>query len=268
MYSEKIKYIPVGDEEEENAHKNEIRNEYFKNKNCLANVLDFLKQDIVIMRGDYFSYGDPHQFYQEDGYLDYDLDDDDDTSNEQSDILENINDNVGYHICHLNDHITIVDILKRCIFTNKDMDEGNIIGTILWVKNLEELLGKFADRNLKRVSNAIVQPFLKPSDLNESEDEQLNNESEMEKYLDFDFLKSMEVYQPEIIYEYTIDSHKENIYLDLYKKLVNKNLSSSVDKYIPNYKWCKGGKAEGKDETSTNICKCGGLRALCSLDNI
>lgn len=55
--------------------------------------------------------------------------------------------------------------------------------------------------------------------------------------------------------------------IDIYNKLTKKGLNGIVDKYIPSYKQCDGYGEKGENHSyNTELCKCGGLRALCYLD--
>jgi hypothetical protein len=40
------------------------------------------------------------------------------------------------------------------------MIKGNSIGTVIWVKNFSEILKKFDNKNLKRVSKAVICPHV------------------------------------------------------------------------------------------------------------
>jgi hypothetical protein len=255
MYSEEIKHSI--NSSDDYSCENSIRNNYFENRNCLTNVLDFLNQEVVILPSKYFSYLDGITDVVRDGFIDFDLEDEE-TLDWVVIIVEDIEFDNGYHLSVLDNYLTIVANNKRCIFTNKNMNEGEIIGTIIWVKNFEEILEKKSDRNLKRISNAIVHPV-------DIIIEQWNPEEPFES-IDLDFFLFMEVYKPETIFKYTIDSHMENICLDVYNELVKINLNYLVDKYISNYEKCDGYEIEGEDLYSTKLCECGRLRALCYLD--
>jgi hypothetical protein len=187
----------------------------------------------------------------------------DDYNDEYMEKRESIEDSVCnidfadfFHLSVLNNHITIIAYDHRCIFTNRDMEEGNIIGTIIWVKNFNELLKKYSDRNLKRISKAIVCSTIK-----------INRFGEELDCLDDEFFLSMDVYKPEIVFEYNIDSYMSNVCIDVYNKLAKIGLNGLVGKYIPSYKQCDGYGEKGKEEgCSTVLCKCGGIRAFCYLD--
>jgi hypothetical protein len=117
-------------------------------------------------------------------------------------------------------------------------------------------LKKYSDRNLKRISKAIVCSTIK-----------INRFGEELDCLDYEFFLSMDVYYPEIVFKYTIDSYMSNVCNDVYNKLAKIGLNGLVGKYIPSYKQCDGYGEKGKEEDySTELCKCGGLRAFCYLD--
>jgi hypothetical protein len=67
MYSEEVKYLPY--KLNESTHANKTRNAYFKNRNCVINVLDFLDQEVVIMTSSYFSYPGGIAHSMIDGYI-------------------------------------------------------------------------------------------------------------------------------------------------------------------------------------------------------
>ncbi|KXN73020.1 hypothetical protein CONCODRAFT_15738 [Conidiobolus coronatus NRRL 28638] len=255
MYTEEIKYLSY--ESLENTHENKIRNTYFENRNCLINLLDFLNQEVVILPSSYFSYAEGPGHILEDGYLDYDVEDESlfDVVIDKTCQIEGED---GYHISVLDDYITIIAQNKRCLFTNKDMEEGNIIGSVIWVKNFNELLKKFEKENLKRISKAIVHPHV----IKTYEADQ----NVTEEGLIGDFFLSMEIYKPETVYKYAIDSHMENICIDVYNRLTEKRLNCLVDKHIQKYKRCNGYGTKGEEGYSTQLCKCGRLRALCYLN--
>jgi hypothetical protein len=54
--------------------------------------------------------------------------------------------------------------------------------------------------------------------------------------LDDDFVLSMDIYYPKIVFKYTIDTYMSNVCNDVYNKLVNSGLNGLVDRYIPSYK--------------------------------
>jgi hypothetical protein len=124
----------------------------------------------------------------EDGFLYYDYEDDELFERIYS-ILDTIEIDNGFHICVLGDYLTVAAYNKKCIFTNRDMEEGKIIGTIIWAENFDELLKKKGDNALKRISNAIVHPYY---NINEGWDQENDTEC-----LDLDFFLLMEIYKPE-----------------------------------------------------------------------
>jgi hypothetical protein len=260
MYSEEIKYLShdLG----ETAHSNKLRNDYFENRSCLVNVLDFLDQEVVIMPSSYFSYSDRLYHLMEDDYVYLNINEDSDRWYFVFESLEKIYCHGNYHLCILDNYIAIVDNSWRCIFTNKDMSralgkESFIIGTIFWVKNFNELLKKYSDRNLKRVSKSIVCPIVT----------KINSLGEEFECLDEELFLSMDIYKPEVIFKYSIDTYMSNICIDVYNKLLMSGLNGLVDKYIPSYKQCDGyGEEFVEDSYSKELCKCGGLRAFCYLD--
>jgi hypothetical protein len=252
MYSEIIKYVSILSDE--NTHVNKIRNTYFENRSCLTNVLDFLDQEVVIIPGSYFSYDDGLIRFMESDYVLSNSTKDEARWNLVYESLLRVEEENGYHLCILDSYLTIVANNRRCIFTNKDMEEGEIIGTIIWVKNFNELLKNYSDR--KRISKAIVCSLLKV--IND-----WNNEIE---YLDEDFILSMDIYYPEIVFKYTMDSYMSNLCNDVYNKLVKNGLNGLVDKYIASYKKCDEYGRKGEDGCyNLKLCKCGGLRAFCYL---
>ncbi|KXN74361.1 hypothetical protein CONCODRAFT_76885 [Conidiobolus coronatus NRRL 28638] len=255
MYSEEIKYaIPYL---EDGSHLNKIRNSYFENRNFLTNVLDFLDQEVVIMPSSYFYYLGGCRHIMEDDYIYVDINENEDIYEFACDWLGRIDCYDGYHLSILDNYITIVDENRRCIFTNKDMEEGKIIGTIVWVKNYNEILKKYKDRNLKRISKAIVCPLVNKIDY-------WNREI---KCLDEEFCFFMDIYCPEVAFKYTFDTYMTNVCIDVYNKLVKRGLNGLVDKYIPSYKQCDGYGEKGKEVGySSELCKCGGLIAFCYID--
>ncbi|KXN74363.1 hypothetical protein CONCODRAFT_2567 [Conidiobolus coronatus NRRL 28638] len=256
MYSEEIKYLSR--DSDDNTHVNKIRNAYFENRSCLTNVLDFLDQEVVIMPSSYFSYEEGLYNIMEDSYIYVDTDQEMDRFCLVSDSLCRVSSYNGYHLSILDNYVTIVANNMRCIFTNKDMEEGTIIGTVIWVKNFNELLKKFGDRNLKRISKAIVCPLTKKLTCSCcSVSECLNEE----------FFLSMDIYYPGIVFKYTIDTYMSNLCIDVYNKLEKCGLNGLVDKYIPSYNQCDGyGKKDKETGYSRELCKCGGLRVFCYLD--
>ncbi|KXN74353.1 hypothetical protein CONCODRAFT_2557 [Conidiobolus coronatus NRRL 28638] len=203
----------------------------------------------------YFSYSDGYFHLMEDDYICVD-------SYDQArwglvaDSSARVYFENGYHLSVLNNYITIVANNHRCIFTNKDMNKGEIIGTIIWVKNFNELLKKFGDRNLKRISRAIVCP---PNTKLASSEDELDS-------LDGDFFLFMDIYYPDIVFKYTIDTYMSNVCIDIYNKLTKCGLNGLVDKYITGYKQCDGYGEKGEVGYNTKICKCGGIRAFCYYD--
>ncbi|KXN73021.1 hypothetical protein CONCODRAFT_4037 [Conidiobolus coronatus NRRL 28638] len=142
------------------------------------------------------------------------------------------------------------------------MKEGHIIGSVFWVENFNELLEKFGNNSLKRISNAIVHPYA-AYQFNDDDDD--NDEGEENKVYNLDFLFSMKIYQPEIIFKYNIDTYMENISIDVYNKLVKENLNSLVDNYIPSYKGCDGYADRNKGYIICWSCKCNRLNSMCYL---
>ncbi|KXN72735.1 hypothetical protein CONCODRAFT_77672 [Conidiobolus coronatus NRRL 28638] len=253
MYSESIKYL--SHKSNSNTNKNKIRNTYFKNRSCLANVLDFLAQEVVIIPGFYFSYIDGPSHMREDNVLVYDYDD---VVFDQQiwELFDDIGLEDGYHLSIMDDYITIVSENRRSIFTNKDMEGGDIFGTIIWVQNYQELVENFSDKELKKVSKAIIHPILSA---NRWEEDVFN--------LDLEFFLELKVYKPEIIFKYNIDTYMSNICWDVYKKLKIKGLNGLVDQYIKDYEKCSDYDENELDSFhSIKLCKCGRLRPLCSLD--
>ncbi|KXN74362.1 hypothetical protein CONCODRAFT_2566 [Conidiobolus coronatus NRRL 28638] len=123
MYSEEIEHLSYGSDSY--THANKIRNSYFENRSCLTNVLDFLDQEVIIMPSSYFSYEEGYGNLIEDGYF-CDLINDNDISEELYDSLGKINCMDSYHLSVLDNYLTIVAHNRRCIFTNKDMEEGKL----------------------------------------------------------------------------------------------------------------------------------------------
>jgi hypothetical protein len=263
MYSEEIKYLSY--KSGESTHVNKIRNTYFENRSCFTNVLDFLDQEVVIMPSNYFSYSEGSANIMKDQYIYVSMAKEYDRAFLISNLLTRIADEDGYHLSVLDNYLTVING-SNCIFTDKDMSHNKpkniydaiIIGTIFWVKNFNELLEKYSDRNLKRISKAIVCPTVKKRTC-------LCHDPV--ECLDDDFLLSMDIYKPEIVFKYTIDTHMSNICIDVYNKLADKGLNGLVDKYIPSYKQCDGYGEKGVElGCSTELCKCSGLRAFCYLD--
>ncbi|KXN74355.1 hypothetical protein CONCODRAFT_14847 [Conidiobolus coronatus NRRL 28638] len=255
MYLEAIKYVSF--DSDENTHFNKIRNVYFENRSCLINVLDFLDQEVVIIPGSSFSYDGGINHIMEDHHILSEIIKDETRWNLFYDSFLRVEEENGYHLSIIENYLTIVADNRRCIFTNRDMEEGTIIGTILWVKNFNELLENYSDRNLKRISKAIVCPLIT----------KLANWKEEKEYLDDDFILSMDIYYPEVSFKYTIDTYMSNVCIDVYNKLLKRGLNGLVDKYIPSYKQCNGYGKKGEDgDYSTKLCKCGGLRVFCYLD--
>jgi hypothetical protein len=157
MYSEEIRYFSY--ESTENTHENKIRNTYFENRNCLVNLLDFLNQEVIVLPSSYFSYAEGLGHILEDGHLDYNIYEEN-LFETVIDKIDEIDAEYGYHISVLDNYITIIAGNRRCLFTNKDMEEGSIIGSVIWVKNFNELLKKFEKESLKRISNAVAHPFI------------------------------------------------------------------------------------------------------------
>jgi hypothetical protein len=262
MYSEEIKYdMPYS---EDISHLNKLRISYFENRSCLTNVLDFLDQEVVIIPSSYFSYSDGIHHLMEDVYMYTDTTENSDRWSDVYDSLCRLDCDKGYHLSVLDNYLTIIDNSYRCIFTNKYMlqdmedniEEVIIIGAIFWVNNFNELLKKYSDRNLKRISKAIVYPYTTKSSWRST--------SEL---LDDEFFLSMDVYKPEIIFKYNIDTYMSNVCINVYNKLTKIGLNGLVDKYITTYKQCNGYGDEGEDEGyKTKLCKCGGIRAFCYLN--
>ncbi|KXN74350.1 hypothetical protein CONCODRAFT_76883 [Conidiobolus coronatus NRRL 28638] len=252
MYSEEIKYLSSCSDE--NTHFNKIRNGYFMNRSCLTNVLDFLDQEVVIVPRCYFSTVEGSADIKEDCFI---YSDDDELNDLVTYAARDMDFEDNIHLCVLDNYVTIVPQNRRCIFTNKDMEEGDIIGTVFWVKNYSEILKKFSDRNLKMISKAILHPLINhPFPRNPTHVK-----------LDENFFLSMEIYKPEVIFKYNIDTYMANICIDIYNKLVKSGLNVLVDKYIPSYKQCDGYGEKGiKNIYEEKYCKCGGLRTFCYLD--
>ncbi|KXN74351.1 hypothetical protein CONCODRAFT_2555 [Conidiobolus coronatus NRRL 28638] len=254
MYSEEILYEkPYSDR----SLLNKLKTSYFENRNCLTNVLDFLDQEVVIMPGKYFSYDKGIYDIVVNNLIYTDIEDDQDKYDLVCDSMLRIDLENGYHLSILDNYINIVANDRICIFTNKDMEEGDIIGTIVWVNNYNELLKNFSDRNLKMISKAIICPLVKKNNYNNEEIE----------YLDEEFLFFMDIYYPDVAFKYTFDTYMSNVCIDVYNKLVKSGLNGLVDKYITSYKQCDGyGEKKVKYYTFGNLCKCGGLKAFCYLD--
>ncbi|KXN72738.1 hypothetical protein CONCODRAFT_4473 [Conidiobolus coronatus NRRL 28638] len=204
MYSEEIKYLSFGSDED--THSNEIRNTYFSNRSCLTNVLDFLNQEVVIIAGPYFSYqeGGPDIYENSDTVVDDELDEEWDNIYEKIEIIDKED---CYHLSVSDNYVTIVANNRRCIFTNTEMEEGDIFATIFWVENYSELLETFHDKDLKKISKAIILPH-----------EFKNIDNQDRECLDLDFFLSLKIIKPETIFKYTINSFMENECLDVYKK--------------------------------------------------
>jgi hypothetical protein len=264
MYSEEIEHLSYYSDENTNANK--IRNAYFENRSCLANVLEFLDQEVVIVPSKYFSYPLGLRHIIEDNYIYADTSENSYTWDFINGTLMKIVSMKRYHLCVLDNYITIISDDRKCIFTNRDMrknirkDKENnaiIIGTIFWVKNFNELLKNFSDRNLKRISKAIVCPNIT----------KINSLGKEFECLDKDLFLSMDIYKPEVIFNYSIDTYMSNVCIDVYNKLVKIGLNGLVDRYIPTYKQCDGYGEKGKEnDYNTKLCKCGGLRAFCYLN--
>jgi hypothetical protein len=226
----------------------------------LTNVLDFLNQEVVIILGSGLSYQEGIADMAEDEYLYYDSDDFE-LEDKVFDKFDTMYVNDGYHLGALDGYITIVPHNRRCIFSNRDIDNGciggSVIGTIFWVKNYNELLEKLGDRNLKMISKAIIHPHK----------HRIDWQNQNIEYLDLDFLFSMETYRPEVIFKYNIDSYMSNVCLDVYNKLKNVNLNFLVDKYIPehntcdNYNDCNTGDIHSYH--TADFYDCGKLRLFC-----
>jgi hypothetical protein len=219
-------------------------------------VLDFLEQEVVIIPGFYLSFMQGRTCMHEDGVLVYDYDDIE-LDRQVYSVLDNIDLEDGYHLSIMDDYITIVAQNRRCIFTNKNMEGGDIFGTILWVSNYQELIESFSDKDLKKVSNAIIHPVCP---INRWGEDRLN--------IDLEFFLDLNIYKPKIIYEYSIDTYMSNVCSNVYEKLKIKGLSGLVDKYIDNYEGCVDYE---EDELygfySIQLCKCGRLRPICKFDD-
>ncbi|KXN74356.1 hypothetical protein CONCODRAFT_2560 [Conidiobolus coronatus NRRL 28638] len=134
------------------------------------------------------------------------------------------------------------------------MEEGTILGTIMWVKNYNEILEKFNDRNIKRISKAIVCPQIT----------KVVSWGEDLVCLDEKFIISMDIYYPDIVFKYNIDTYMSNICIDVYNKLAESGLNGLVDKYIPSYKQCDGYEEKSVEfNFSEKLCECGRIRAVC-----
>ncbi|KXN72736.1 hypothetical protein CONCODRAFT_4471 [Conidiobolus coronatus NRRL 28638] len=155
MYSEEIKYLSLYSNKY--THSNEIRNAYFSNRSCLTNVLDFLNQEVVIIAGPYFSYPEGIADIREESHIATDNGFYEEWCS-VFDKFETIDREDCYHLSVSDNYATIVANNRRCIFTNKDMKGGNIFGTIFWVENYSELLETFRDKDLKKISKAIILP--------------------------------------------------------------------------------------------------------------
>jgi hypothetical protein len=236
MYFEEIKHS--SHYSDKNTHANRIRNAYFENRSCLANVLDFLDQEVVIIPRKYFSYAEGISHIIEDDFFEFNWVEDDDICELVDDLVVEIYLEKNYHLSVLDSYITIVSQNMRCIFTNRDMEEGNVIGTIFWVRNFNELLKKFSDKKLKRISKAIVCPLINKNIYCLNGLECLKCLSKIITCLDGKFFSSMDIYYPEIIFKYNIDSYMSNVCIDVYNKLVKIGLNGLVEKYIPSYKQC------------------------------
>jgi hypothetical protein len=222
----------------------------------LTNVLDFLNQEVVIITGPYFSYPEGVTDIREKSHIITDNDLYEEWCS-VFDKFESINREDCYHLIGLDSYVTIVANNRRCIFTNKDMKGGGIFGTIFWIENYSELLKTFKDKDLKKISKAIIHPHYYRSNVNHQTSE----------VLDLEFFFSLKFYQPKIIFKYSIDTFMSNICWDVYKKLESVNLNYIVDKYIPNYKACDNCKVGNiLNCNNTDLCKCGRLRTLCYLD--
>ncbi|KXN74360.1 hypothetical protein CONCODRAFT_2564 [Conidiobolus coronatus NRRL 28638] len=135
------------------------------------------------MLSSYFSYSDGYHHIMEDDYIYVDIDKNGDKYDFACESLGRIDCYNDYHLSVLDNYIAIVAQSRRSIFNNRDMNEGNIIGTIVWVKDFNELLKKFSGRNLKRISKVIVCPLItKP----------VSSEDEVE-CLDGEFFLSMDI---------------------------------------------------------------------------
>ncbi|KXN74357.1 hypothetical protein CONCODRAFT_2561 [Conidiobolus coronatus NRRL 28638] len=212
------------------------------------------------MPSSYFSYEDGLHHIMEDDYIEVGINNED--FENMWDLILNslyrVDENNGYHLSILDNYLTIVADNRRCIFTNRDMEEGTILGTIIWVKNFNELLEKFNDRNIKRISKAIVCPQITKLTCCGCRSSEC---------LDDEFFLYMDIYYPDIVFKYTIDTYMSNVCIDVYNKLAESGLNGLVDKYIPSYDHCDGYGEKGVEKNySKKICKCRGLRALCYLD--
>jgi hypothetical protein len=59
-------------------------------------------------------------------------------------------------------------------------------------------------------------------------------------YLDEEFFLSMDIYYPELVFKYNIDTYMSNACIDIYNKIIRNGLSGLVDEYIFSYKQCDG----------------------------